>query len=315
LGFIPLLGASPLARPDLPVMTPENAVVPSCFLFGEPPRAVSDRFLHLEALDDRSRPSHWHIRAHAHADLNHVFFIDAGGGTMTAEARAVAFGAPCLIIVPAGVVHGFAFAPETTGRVLTVAGSYLRELAGREGAFADLFGVAACLPLPDPAAVAGGLARLERELAWKAPGHGAAVESHLLAILVEAVRLSRQNAAVAPGPDRSAARLVARFRALVETAYMSGDPIDAYAARLGVSATRLRRACQGVAGVPPIRLIHDRLLLEAKRVLLYSNLTVNETAYRLGIDDPAYFSRLFKKREGVAPHRFRQAAARRIIAT
>jgi len=287
-------------------MTLNQPIIPNFFLYGEAPREVSDRFLHLEALDDRSRPSHWNIRAHSHADLNHIFLIATGAGRMTAEARTIAFTAPCLLIVPAGVVHGFAYQPETTGMVLTLAGGYLRELSQREASFAGLFVQAARLDLADPTAVAESVARLARELAWTAPGHTAAVESHLLAILVEALRSSRRALDIAPMTDGSASRLVARFREAVEADYRSGAPIDAYARRLGVTTTRLRRACQASTGCSPIRLIQDRLLLEAKRVLLYSNMTVAETAYYLGFDDPAYFSRFFAQRQRVSPRAFRQ---------
>jgi AraC family transcriptional activator of pobA len=283
--------------------------IPSFFLFGEPPRAVSDRFLHVEALDDRSRPSHWNIRAHAHADLHHLFLIASGGGEMSADAAVFAFDAPGLLVVPSGVVHGFVFEPETTGMVLTLAGAYLRELTLRESGFGPLFRRPVVIRLGGLEPVASSLARLKRELAWTAPGHLAAVESHLLAILVEALRLGRHAEEAAPVSDRSAARLVARFREAVETQFLSGADVGSYARRLGVSPTRLRRACRIVAQCAPIRLVQDRLLLEAKRLLLYSNMTVAETAYYLGFEDPAYFSRVFKRREGVSPIVFRRSTA------
>ena len=286
-------------------MADQPSVVPSFFLFGEAPREVSDRFIHLESLDDRSRPSHWNIRAHAHAELNHVFLIAAGGGEMLAEARAIAFTAPSLLLVPAGVAHGFIFQPETTGLVLTIAEPYLHELFRREAAFRGLFAQPACLDLSAPDEVLDSLARLQRELAWTAPGHAAAVEAHLLTVLVAALRSSHEAAAEAPLADRSAVRLVARFREAVEADYRSQTTVDAYAERLGVTASRLRRACWAAARTTPARLVQDRLLLEAKRALLYSNMTVAETAYYLGFEDPAYFSRFFAQREGVSPRTFR----------
>jgi AraC family transcriptional regulator, transcriptional activator of pobA len=72
-----------------------------------------------------------------------------------------------------------------------------------------------------------------------------------------------------------------------------------------VSLPRLRTACAKVAGRAPLGLIQDRLLVEAKRLLLYSNMTVAEVAFRLGFDDPAYFSRFFTSHAGVSPRGFR----------
>ena len=62
-------------------------------------------------------------------------------------------------------------------------------------------------------------------------------------------------------------------------------------------------------GAAPMALVHERLMVEAKRMLIYTPLSVAEVAYDLGFDDPAYFSRFFAEREGTPPSRFREAAA------
>ena len=289
-------------------MNAHTPVIPSFFLYGEPPRPIGDRFLHLEALDDRSRPSHWNIRAHSHANLNHIFFIAGGGGQMRVEGRAVAFNAPCLLLIPSGAVHGFAYEAETHGSVLTLSEAYLGELSRREPGFCALFPSASAVALPADLAprFTDILARLGRELAWTAPGHGAAVEAELLALLVGALRLmhlSRPEARLAAGPR---AALVARFRERIEARFRTTAPIESYLRDLGVTASRLRSACLEVAGKPPIQMIQERTLLEAKRILLYSNMTVTEAAYDLGFDDPAYFSRFFSLRAQESPRAFRQ---------
>lgn len=280
-------------------------VVPSFFLFGEPLRTVEGKFLHLEDLDDRSRPNDWNIRPHAHADLNHVFLMAEGAGVMRAEDQTIAFAAPCLLLVPAGVVHGFVLEADSSGSVLTIADSYLRELVGREPGFAVLFRNACQLPLPRDAQVSEVMARLGRELVWTAPGRGAAVEAQLLTLLVEALRLLVQAHAAGPGVQGAQARLVARYRELVEIHFREGRSLEFYAERLGCTVSRLRAACLRAAGAAPLRLVHDRMVLEAKRALIYSNMTIAEVGYQLGFEDPAYFSRFFRKAEGCSPRRYR----------
>jgi AraC family transcriptional activator of pobA len=292
----------------------QQSVVPSFFLFGEPVRTVEGRFVHLEDLDDRSRPNDWNIRPHAHADLNHVFHIVTGGGVMRDEAAETMFTAPCLLLVPAGVVHGFAWQAETTGSVLTLANSYLRELVDREPDFAGLFELAQSIDLGASTVVARAIARLSRELNWSAPGGRAAVEAHLLAVLVEALRLSvraRSRGGAAPG---ASAALVARFRELVEAHYREALPIETYGVRLGVTVAQLRGACRKVATTSPLQLIQDRLMLEAKRALLYSNMTITEIAFHLGFQDPAYFTRFFSKSAGCSPRHYRSATPQAPIA-
>jgi AraC family transcriptional activator of pobA len=287
----------------------QKTVIPSFFLYGEAPRTVDDRFLHLEALADRSRPSDWNIRAHAHANLNHIFHFTSGGGVMRAEAQAIRLAAPCLLLVPAGIVHGFAFEPETTGSVLTLSDTYLRELTRREPEFQPIFAAPAAVAMAEQGFIRGSLDRLSRELAWLAPGRNAAVEALLVGILVEVLRLAphRDGAAAVPGPQ---ALLVARFRERIEERYRAHDEVEAYAAALHVSPKQLWAACRRIAGAAPARLIRDRLLLEAKRLLLYSNISVTEASYYLGVNDPAYFSRLFAKETGLSPRAFRRGGDR-----
>jgi AraC family transcriptional activator of pobA len=287
----------------------QRAAVPSFFLFGEPLRTVEGKFLHLEALDDRTRPNDWNIRAHAHADLNHIFHITSGGGVMYADAETIPFAAPCLLLAPSGVVHGFAYEVDTTGSVLTLADSYLRDLTHREPDFAGLFRAPRQLPLGPESRIAASLESLSRELVWTAPGGGAAVEAHLLGVLVETLRLLVHTQAAGPAVQGAQATLLARFRELIEAHYRTGLSMRAYAERLGVTVARLRATCLKVAAASPLRLVQDRTMLEAKRALLYSNMTVAEVGYHLGFEDPAYFSRFFTKAEGCSPRAFRAGRA------
>ena len=286
-----------------------TAQIPRFFLYGEAPQHVGDRYLHLEALDDRTRPADWNIRPHTHANLNHVFHIREGGGRMAADDREIAFEAPCLLVVPAGVVHGFSYAVETHGSVLTVSQGYFDDLVRRCEDLRPAFAAATALPCGEVSGLADSFERLSRELAWTAPGHRLSVDALLSTILVEVLRLAHA-ATEEPRVVGPRAALVARFREQLEADYRGNVSIETYAATLGVTPKRLRAACVAVAGAPPIRLIQDRLLLEAKRLLLYSNMTIAEAAFYLGFDDPAYFTRVFTKGCGAPPRQFRQTAGR-----
>jgi len=284
-----------------------QTVVPSFFLYGEAPRSVGEQFLHVEALDDRSRPSLWNIRPHAHANLNHVFFVASGGGEMRTDDGGVGFEGPCLLLVPVNQVHGFRYRPETTGSVVTVADAYLREIIRREPAFDALFKTADQIALPavSAALIERGLERLAAEVVWSAPVRQAAIEASLVLLLVEALRCSQTIANQASRQIGPQAELVARFRALLEAHYRTAPSIGFYLEALHVSETRLRQACVRICGRPPLKLIHERALVEAKRLLLYSNMTVAEAGRSLGFDDPSYFSRFFSKNEKESPRAFR----------
>lgn len=288
------------------------SVITTFFLYGEPPRPAGERFAHLEFVEARSRPAGWAIRPHAHADLHHVFQMFKGGGVIHADGARIAFAAPHIIVAPAGAAHGFTWAPETNGRILTFSDAFFRSIADREPALHDvLSGAVWRAPLREDT-LAGAMTALERELSWQAAGHDMAVEAQLAIVLVEALRLrttAERESHAPPGPK---AVLVARYRQLIERHFRAHPSPDWCAAELGVSSGQLRAACRTVAGVPPGRMLQSRLALEAQRAMRYSDMTIGEIAHALGFSDPAYFSRFFSRECGAAPRDFRAAALRKI---
>ena len=281
--------------------------IPTFYLYGEPHRAVTETFVHAEALDDRSRPSEWTIHPHSHAQLCHIFLISAGGGTMQADGAEAHFTAPCLILVPATCVHGFTWLDETAGWVLTMAARYVHELARFDADLASLFAACTTVPLGPEAhtRVQHHADTIQQELGWSAAGHRSAIDAGVLSLAVIALR--HMDAAVQP-PARPGthAALVARLRARIEDRFRLREPIAEHARALGVSETALRTACARVAGASPSRLLDDRAVLEARRTLIYTNLSVAEVGYAVGFSDPAYFSRFFQRRVGVAPGVYRK---------
>jgi AraC family transcriptional regulator, transcriptional activator of pobA len=276
------------------------------YLYGEPARPAEARFVHLENLDDRSRPANWTIRPHVHLDLHHIFLVETGGGRAEADGQAVSFAAPCIVVVPAGVVHGFRWVADTAGRVLTFAESFMRRISEDEPTLPDLFSHGLWTAPMEGASVPQAYGRLQAELGWAAAGHALALTSHLSAILVEAMRLHQQTKAEAYAPPGPHARLVARYRALIEAHYREHPSVEWSAAQLGVSPNRLRAACRAVASLSPTRILHNRLRVEAERVMRYSNMSVAQVGFYLGFSDPAYFSRFFSRKHGAPPRVFRE---------
>jgi AraC family transcriptional regulator, transcriptional activator of pobA len=152
---------------------------------------------------------------------------------------------------------------------------------------------------------------LAREFDRSARGRGLALEGWLKVILAGVLRAS-QAATGAPAETVMSRHraLVARFRELIEEEFRDNRSVAGYASALNVSESRLRHACLGVTEQSPIQIIHARVLLEAKRQLLYTGRPVSEIAYALGFQDPAYFTRFFSRRTGMSPSGFRARGPR-----
>ena len=101
---------------------------------------------------------------------------------------------------------------------------------------------------------------------------------------------------------------VYEFLMLLETNYQQIRNTDFYAGKLGISSKRLNQILKEKLDKTGMQLIHDRIILEAKRNIIHSELTFKEIAYNLGFSDRPYFSRFFKKQTGKTPEGFQKEA-------
>ena len=96
-----------------------------------------------------------------------------------------------------------------------------------------------------------------------------------------------------------------RFEALLEQHFLEHWTVADYADALSITPTHLTRLTRTATGHAASHLIVDRIVREARRNLVYTNLPVSTIAYALGFDDPAYFSRVFAAATGLSPRAYR----------
>lgn len=114
------------------------------------------------------------------------------------------------------------------------------------------------------------------------------------------------NAAVKKAAHPLKQQLFNDFKRLIEKHYATMKLPKEYAALLHITANHLNVLCNEIAGISSGRLIRDRLLLEAKRLLVNANLSIAQIAGELSFEDNSYFNRFFKKYEGITPNEFRK---------
>lgn len=296
------------------VQTPRETDIPRYFLYGEADRDPELRFIHVETIEARSRLHNWVIRPHRHVDLYQVLFLAEGGYEAVIDEARFPLRAPLFIVLPPMVVHGFRFTPETKGYVVTMADGFRDEVirVGREPEIVAGLDDAEIVEMSggpaDTARIDGHFCDLAREFARADPGRITAIAARLSLIFVEVARqrLAARRRSV-PAGEAAADRLVESFRDLIEARFREQWPVADYAGALAVTESRLTAAARQATGRTPLQLIHGRVLLEAKRNLIYTCMTVQEVAYALGFRDPAYFSRFFTQRAGATPAAFRKA--------
>ena len=94
------------------------------------------------------------------------------------------------------------------------------------------------------------------------------------------------------------------FEQLIEKHFLTEKSPSKYAELLHITSKHLNRITKSSINKTASELISERIILEAKRKIVHSKISLSEIAYSLGYDDYAYFSRIFKQKEGISPSDF-----------
>lgn len=298
--------------PEKSLVVRKVQTIPSFALYGET-AALEQHMLHVEDVQSRSERYQWEIDPHVHHGLYQVLWLQQGSAEVLLDEHRSTVQGPVALVVPPGVVHGFRFAPGTDGMVLTLSAQFLLEgeFQAVGEAFRALFLVPAVLQFESEAGVSTRLDALFRSLLaeFVLPGSaGSPVPVWLARALVwHLSKVSAQGQLVQDKRAYQHQALFTRFLLLVEQHFLDHWPLDRYASRLGLSTPRLNRLVRAERGVSALELVHERLTREACRRLIYIAAPAARLASELGFEDPAYFSRFFKRRTGLSPQSYRAA--------
>jgi AraC-like DNA-binding protein len=153
------------------------------------------------------------------------------------------------------------------------------------------------------------LTQLQAELADPSPlGKEELLRSYLKAFLIQLQRFKNNQELPAFVTDEKRVQLL-RYINLVDEHYKKGLSISEYAHLMHLSSRTLSEITGQLVNKTPSQIIQERITLEAQRLLLHSELNINQIGFRLGFDDPSYFVKYFKKNAGVSPSEFRRAVS------
>ena len=279
--------------------TAPNQSIQTYNLFGE--SCDLPDVVHCETIAARSVLHNWEFAPHRHARLHQILLIESGGGQATLEGRTYPLRPMRVVNVPVGHIHGFSFKRGTQGWVVTFAAEMLDQvLTPSEGLRRVLSQSVVLRGTPQ--------IRIAMEQIFSEFAERRFARAHVLRGLSSALigLVAREIVAHGKPPDRTVkADLVHRFEALLELHFLEHWTVSDYAGALSVTPTHLTRLARSATGHAASHLILDRIVREARRNLVYTNMPVSMIAYALGFNDPAYFSRLFSTATGLSPRAYR----------
>ncbi|QGY44196.1 helix-turn-helix domain-containing protein [Maribellus comscasis] len=132
-------------------------------------------------------------------------------------------------------------------------------------------------------------------------------DNHILRALLYQVLvwLNRRFIQLNSVSEPAVCKYIFEFRKLVNQHFQNQHSVSFYAGKLNITAGHLNSVIKQHSGVSPKDFIQNRVFLEAKRLLLYSDLSVAEIAWKLNFQDDSYFVRAFKNKIGYTPHSYK----------
>lgn len=246
--------------------------------------------------------------------FHHVILLVAGSMTlMRGETPPVVQG-PALVFLPPSDGESVCIAAGAHGHLAGVSPEIIGDAIGDHAEspslrlFASSFSITDGLEQAQRAELEPLFQGFISELSQEGRASRMVASAYMRLILMAAWRLAGADAASATAAS-GAGPILQRFRQSVEVNFRKHWTIGDYAAELGISTDRLHAICRRTLSRPPLELVHDRLVQEAKLRLERAARSVQDISDSLGFRDPANFSHFFKRKTGVSPAKYRALAA------
>jgi len=289
--------------------------IPNIVLGQDYDRRYIDAPIHYDALENLAVFFGRDMPVHRHAQYLQIHYIDRGEISFHIDDKVYHVPGPSLILTPPSVPHSFLTRSDACGHVLTIHQSIVWQLLkdGLQQEMDTELNHGICIVQAD--------LELEQRAQWppitqtfnnlkiewlrKHPAQRLALHALVRLLLIQISRLSKKEAE-STTVNNDDLQIFRRFSDLIEEHYRQHWHLPEYTCRLGISESRLHQICQHVSNRSPKKLIHDRIIQETKRLLIFSTLSSNDICYQLGFSDPAYFSRFFKRHTNSTAQRYRR---------
>lgn len=242
---------------------------------------------------------------HRH-DYHELIWIREGRGRHLIDGEPLPVVEGTITVIGRGQVHQFQEAEDVSGAVLRFGDEVLFGEGTPGWLVTARGGRRVVVPRGEQVRLDALIASLAAETSRPPDGRSAELERHLLSVILlwterwyDAMRTERREA------DDAEVQLQRRFARQLEQDFTRHHDAAYYADALRVPASALSKSLSQVTGRSTKELITDRVMLEAARLLRFTELTIGEIAHRVGFDDQLYFSRAFKRQHGAPPMAYR----------
>jgi AraC family transcriptional regulator, transcriptional activator of pobA len=245
-------------------------------------------------------------QSHSHS-FYMVMYVKKGSGTHTIDFVTYSITANQLFFLTPGQVHNWALEPETEGFALFFEANYFSTIYNQrlaEYAFFHTNLHSPLLQIDKENLIFNQLfTEAFQEFSDLKPNRNDVFLAHLFILLENINRHyeSLQNPEITVQFSK-----IRQFEDFMNKYFLEKKEIKDYADLMNISPNYLNAICKNFLNKTASQLLHERLIVEAKRLLTHSNLSIKEIVFHLGFNDASYFTRFFKKLTNKTPVEFRK---------
>ncbi len=249
-----------------------------------------------------------------------ILFVTRGAGSLYVDFEGFPLFPGTMFFVNPGQVHYAELTEDVHGYVLSFPEEFLSIDPSRESTVFELafFQSSDREPVAsfgdgETGEIVAMLESILAEFSKRGRGYVTVLRSYLHILLVRASRGFRSP--IQPRSVSSAILTTRRFRQLVSEQVRTLRSVNAYAGQLGISPGHLHDVVKSSASTTPSEIIQQELMLEAKRLLAHTDMSIAEVGHQLCFDDPAYFGRYFRRNQKQSPGQYRNQARKMFWST
>ncbi len=285
-------------------------------LYGAESNPSDDVLVYSEKIQTRSKSFNWEIKPHIHSNYFQIFFVKENGGIFFNSDGKKRFDKRTIIISPPNQVHGFLWDANVDGRILTLSDFLVEKIF--EGFPDILVWLEVQRTIPNCSAnvfkkIYDIIKDIDEELFVQKKGRTFMLNFNVGRLLLSLYRAFDTHADETTLNHQKNVGHFIKFQKLVKEHGYHEMTIPSFASKLNITPVHLNRICKSVFGKSALWIIQNNLIQHAKQLLIHTSYSVAEICFEMKINDPAYFSRLFKKHVGVSPTAFRNQSEKEII--
>lgn len=250
------------------------------------------------------------VDVHTHNDLFQIFYITEGLTEICYNGKKAIVEGPSIITIPKNIPHGFKHQSQLKGWIFSLSDSVLESLLNREAEVLYTLYNLYAKKLDVNCQTDTILVKLIEDCVFEynnqLPGKLLMLQNLTGQLIIHLYRLQNQGNLFEKVIDNSYKVYFKNFMLLITQSRSFKKTVDEYANELNITTTHLTRITKSVSNKSPREVILDYYITEAKVLLSNLKYNINEVASELDIDDPSYFSRLFKKKTNLTPKEFQK---------